>query len=246
MNTNEFNREFNILYDNIASQGAPGINTYEKSVFLTQAQEELVKAYYSADDDGKGFESNEKLRREMSDLVLPYSSSLTVDNEYGLSPSSKFFVIPNDTWYIVAEDIKITGPSECLVNKIVGVKPITHDEYKYSSRNPFRKPNERRAWRMDVSLGGASRVVEIISGYEVLSYNMRYIRKPQPIILVDLGTDPEYTGLDLTIDGISTKTECNLNSSIHRNILRRAVELATLSYRESSLGNKVELNKRSV
>ncbi|MCI5629004.1 MAG: hypothetical protein MR840_02665 [Solobacterium sp.] len=46
MTTQEFNTEFDVLYNNIASNGAPGINEYEKSVFLTKAQNELIKAYF--------------------------------------------------------------------------------------------------------------------------------------------------------------------------------------------------------
>lgn len=35
MNNKEFSREFDILYNNIMSNSAPGLNEYEKSVFLT-------------------------------------------------------------------------------------------------------------------------------------------------------------------------------------------------------------------
>jgi hypothetical protein len=37
MSVNEFSREFDILYNNIMSNAAPGIDDYEKSVFLTKA-----------------------------------------------------------------------------------------------------------------------------------------------------------------------------------------------------------------
>ena len=38
MTTQEFSNEFDILYNNIMSNSAPGLNEYEKSIFLTQAQ----------------------------------------------------------------------------------------------------------------------------------------------------------------------------------------------------------------
>jgi hypothetical protein len=47
---------------------------------------------------------------------------------------------------------------------------------------------------------------------------MRYISQPLPIILTDLP--------DLSINGVSNKTECVLNPALHRSILKRAVEIA--------------------
>ena len=43
MTTQEFSLEFDLLYNNISSNQAPGLTEYEKSTFLTQAQEEIVK-----------------------------------------------------------------------------------------------------------------------------------------------------------------------------------------------------------
>lgn len=236
MTTSEFNYEFDILYDNIASKGAPGINKYEKSIFLTTSQEEIVKESY------KNFEANEDKRRELSKLLIPYSTSIGTSDDRGLSAKSKFFNIPLDTWYIVWENVKIKAPGTCYDENMIGVVPTTHDEYNLSTKNPFRKENERRALRLDTSLGGGARVVEIISHYEPASYHMRYVKRPKPIILTDLSVN--YPGL--SIGGLTAVTECELNDEIHRNILNRAVELAIGSYRENSLQNKVELNKRSV
>lgn len=45
MTTQEFSNEFDVLYNNIMSNQAPGLDEYEKSIFLTKAQEELVRDY---------------------------------------------------------------------------------------------------------------------------------------------------------------------------------------------------------
>ena len=47
MTNSEFSNEFDILYNNIMSNQAPGLDEYEKSVFLTKAQDEIVKSYFS-------------------------------------------------------------------------------------------------------------------------------------------------------------------------------------------------------
>ena len=46
MTNNEFSNEFDVLYQNIASNQAPGLDAYEKSVFLTMAQEQIVLELY--------------------------------------------------------------------------------------------------------------------------------------------------------------------------------------------------------
>ena len=46
MTTQEFSDQFDVLYNNIGSDQAPGINEYEKSVFLTKAEKQLVREYF--------------------------------------------------------------------------------------------------------------------------------------------------------------------------------------------------------
>ena len=47
MTTQEFSNEFDVLYNNIMSNAAPGLDEYEKSVFLTKAQNEVLKNYFN-------------------------------------------------------------------------------------------------------------------------------------------------------------------------------------------------------
>ena len=64
MTCEEFSREFDILYNNITSNQAPGLNEYEKSVFLTQAQESIILEMYS-----EKFESTEDVTSYLNALV---------------------------------------------------------------------------------------------------------------------------------------------------------------------------------
>jgi len=43
MTTTEFKTEFDIYWNNIANNMAPGLNGYEISSFLTQAQDRIIK-----------------------------------------------------------------------------------------------------------------------------------------------------------------------------------------------------------
>ena len=47
MTCEEFSNEFDILYNNVMSNQAPGLDEYEKSVFLTRAQDDIVKRYFT-------------------------------------------------------------------------------------------------------------------------------------------------------------------------------------------------------
>jgi hypothetical protein len=52
MDSTEFSNQFDLLYNNITSNQAPGLSEYEKSVFLTKAQDEIVKNYFSPQSKG--------------------------------------------------------------------------------------------------------------------------------------------------------------------------------------------------
>jgi len=251
MTTAEFDREFDLLYDN-ESKNAPGIDLYEKSVYLTTAQEELIKAYYSGHNESRvGFENSEKRRRQLSELVrdykvgteLPSGQSVVTEN---LITTSQFFGLPADLLYIVLENVKLSSTDACLNNKIIPVKPVTHDEFQVDIKNPYRKPNKRKAWRLDLYRFGAYEKAELFAIAPISQYQVRYVKKPNPIILIDFEENVDLAGLSLTVNGSNKKTECELNTEIHREILNRAVELAVRDYREGNLSNRVNTNKRIV
>lgn len=234
MTTDEFDREFDILYNNIASNAAPSIDLYEKSVFLTKAQEEIVIALYNG-----SFEANEQLIESLDELVDTKSYNSIQNSETypeKLSKDSIVFKLDPNILFIVYESLTLNNEDKCG-NKInVLVKPTRHDEYYRISRNPFRKPRNREALRLNIG----NDLIEIIYPNHDYTYQVRYIRKPKPIMLYDVG----YNGTDLTINGIKPGTnpiECELDSSIHRTILERAVALATATYNiHSSSSSKDE------
>ena len=244
MTITEFDKEFDLGYD-AGSNGAPDINLYEKSVYLTTAEEEIVKAYYSGHEKTrKGFESSEKRRRTMSELVKSYSQTSSTSSSRGMVNESKFFAIPTNVYYIVSENVTLSSTKDpCVNGKKALVRPVTNDEFWADYRNPFRKPNKNKAWRLDLSKDGANPVVEIIASHDISKYEMRYVKAPEPIILTDL-TAGEFAGMGLTINGQTAPQTCKLNSEIHREILNRAVELAVRDYRENSLKAKIETNNR--
>ena len=71
MTLQEFNTNFDLLYNNIASNQAPGLDEYEKSVFLTNAQLELVKNYFNPKGNKyqEGFDQSPKRQLDFSTIT---------------------------------------------------------------------------------------------------------------------------------------------------------------------------------
>ena len=204
------------------------LNEYEKSYFLTRAQEDIVKAIYNGLSLSDSFEKTESAKRQLDALVKQIVYKGTTKQDTGLHDKFNHysFELPEDCWYIVFEQATtIKSDKKCDSEKVLEVYPVTHDDYHRIVKNPFRGPNTRKALRLDF---GKSQV-EIVSNYVLGKYLVRYLSKPSPIVLCDL------TAEGISIEGITTPTECKLSELLHQEILDRAVQLAVTS--------RVALNK---
>ena len=229
MTIEEFSNEFDTLLNSYATINQFGkvenpatieLDEYEKSVFLTKAQEEIVIDLYSGKNPlGDSFEKTEEVRRYLSDLIKTYTTTDKKVGYVGLSKTSIFFELPEDLWFITYESAGLEDSRlGCMNGEEISVIPVTQDDYFRISKNPFRGANKRRALRLDIGNG----IVEIVSEYNIDRYLVRYVARPEPIVLTDL---PD----NLSINEVSTKTECKLNPVIHRAILEKAVQLALIS-----------------
>lgn len=81
MTVEEMDNMFDVLYNNITSNQAPGLNAYEKSVFLTKAQDEILKNYFNPKSKGNntqdGFDGSAKRQVDFSMLTTVATSSST-------------------------------------------------------------------------------------------------------------------------------------------------------------------------
>lgn len=222
MTCEEFSLEFDLLYNNIMSNKAPGLSEYEKSLFLTQAQESIVLDIYSG-KYGDSFERTEETTSYLNQLLKQRtydSGEFTEGNK--LDTRSIFVTLPEDIWFKTGEIAYIVDDFyKCNVDGLreVMVFPVTQDTLVRTKRSPFRGPNERRILRLD----SGKNQVELISNYEIHSYTVRYLSRPEPIILKEL---PQ----GLTIGGKSSPQTCLLNTAIHKAILSKAVLIAKSSW----------------
>lgn len=215
MNTQEFSSEFDILYNNIMSNAAPGLSEYEKSVLLTQSQEALVLDIYNGKFNDDSFESTEEVTSYLGDLVKQVIIKKQSEGPH-IVDESVLYTLPEDIWFITYESVKLEDPKLGCLNGIDAiVKPITQDDYYRTFKNPFRGPSDSRVLRLSIEDKS-----ELISKFNISQYLVRYMAKPDPIILEDL------TNYGVSINGKTEITECKLNPALHRSILNGAVQLA--------------------
>lgn len=218
MTTTEFSNEFDSLIRLYNSSNEELIkltfDEYEKSVLLTKAQEEIVIELYTGRNSGQtSFEETEEQRRYLQSLVAdatitPYTSN--TNTVFGTNSAS--CKLPRDTMFITFESVKVDG-------NIASVYPTTQDELSKIVKNPFRGPSNNRVLRIN----STNNTVELLyKGNTISDYSIKYIKKPSPIILMDLVND-------LSINEKSEESECKLDSSLHRVILDRAVTMAIQS-----------------
>lgn len=270
MSNEEFSNEFDVLYNNLTSNQAPGLDEYEKSVFLTKAQYEIQYAY--ADPRGnkfiQGFDGSPKRQADFSKLMkTAVLSPLDIENKNKFDSRSVCFYAPDDMFIPINELCSDTNYRYVVIG-------IDFGSYNTFMSKPYQYPPKRHIWRLftqtkDVIEVGKEKqevstiadllpdlevpdlptvqgksvrkiVIELIGVFdkESLQYTIRYIKRARPIILTDL------TDMKLTIDGESTKSTCELDEELHREILTRAVELAK-AYYTGDLNTQIALGNSS-
>lgn len=198
------------------------LSEYDKSVFLTNAMYDIVRYYYKGNNNitFDGFEMNEECRRILSQLVKTQNCSASNKQSIVGDFYKKIYKLPSNLWYIVYETVEFESSDDICSNNIE-VIPVKLDELKKLITNPFRKPNNKRIFRLDVD----GNKVELVSSYQIVKYTVRYLAKPSPIITTDLPSD-------VSIEGMNIYNDCELNSAIHDLIVQIAVSsiVATKSY----------------
>lgn len=243
MTTQEFSNEFDVLYNNIMSNQAPGLDEYEKSVFLTKAQLEILKNYFNPKGNkyGQGFDENAKRQIDFSTLITVAKPSLytPIDDYVKFDDRSQLYKMPSDILLVLNE----TGINTVdKVKRLISIVPINYEEYARLMSKPWKQPLKNQGWRLFQSAGEVDFISEVVIKYNstLTDYKIRYVKRPKPIILANLAD--EYS--NVSIEGLNTVTECELDPILHPEILQRAVELAKSAY-TGDLKSSVELGQRS-
>lgn len=224
MNLAEFKKEFQTTYD-MSSYGAPELNNYEISLFLTKAVREYVDEVYSQ------FEFSEYIKRGLGPLIKEEALTLQAADDYFDNMNVYECSLPGDLFYIAQENIKLNnekGRYEIISEDL--------DWINKSVKNPFRRPNKKKIYRTEI--GGNK--VRLYSSENVTHYKIKYLKKYTPIVLTDFTTDVDLMGTE-TIEGRNKPSNTELPSFVHPRIVDRAVVLAIKSFRENNLQTQIEV-----
>ena len=221
MNVQEFSNSFDTLLqpyiakESFSEQNNLAFDEYEKSIFLTKAQEQIVLELYQE------LEQSEEIRKYLSNLIKTDNYvPVGEQNETLINNNFKSYKveISNDILFMIYEQCTLSDENNCINNKIVSVVPTIHDDLDKVLKNPFKSPNNRRVIRLDFD-----NKIELISKYNISNYKVRYLKKPNPIILVTLEDNLSINNGDTKVSNGET------NPILHERIVQRAVQLAVQS-----------------
>ena len=221
MNVQEFSNSFDTLLqpyiakESFSEQNNLAFDEYEKSIFLTKAQEQIVLELYQE------LEQSEEVRKYLSNLIktdnyvpVGEQDETLINNNF----KSYKVEINNDILFMIYEQCTLSDENNCINNKIVSVVPTIHDDLDKVLKNPFKSPNSRKVIRLDFD-----NKIELISKYNISNYKVRYLKKPNPIILITLEDNLSINNGDTKVSNGET------NPILHERIVQRAVQLAVQS-----------------
>lgn len=217
---------------------------YEKSIFLTQAQEQIVLEKY------KEFENNEESRKSLLSLIktieLPLKETIN-EKLLGTSSIKDFVATANetDTNEIYKYQIKDYKPyiidkenidkllfilEEHCKGKIINCKnltetisiqvvPVRLDDLNKTLNNPFKCPSKRKICRIMTD----NKIILYYknNGEMTFHYFVTYLKRPNPIILCNLE--------EVSIESEQQPMEIETDEILHYSIVERAVYLAIKS-----------------
>ncbi len=202
--------EFKVGIDKTDSLNVPNFEPEERDLWLNKAQQRFIlQRYGGSNPKRQSFEETEKRSNDLRELIvnnslspLPFDSSVNKTNGVFVDLSGT----TNTYWFAVNEEADVTytdcnGESK---TKRVEVKPMQHDDYNKTIKDPFNKPTTDQVRRMFYQ----DKVELLTDGtFNVDLYHIRYIKKPVDISL-------------------ATLTDSELSEHAHREIVEIAVSMA--------------------
>ena len=225
------------------------LDEYEKSLYLTQAQDIVLKAYFqrTTNGEGNGFDDSEKRQIDFSSLItvktltqaasgtpfdergILFSMPKRVNNGTEIDGTTDVLFILNEQLLTRVGEAPAEGQADTRPKKTYVIVPINYKEYDREMSKPYAQPLKKQCWRLFQNAGsGFDYLTELIPVWDleaketITGYKMRYVRRPNPIVLTDL---PD----GLSVEGFSEENACELNPILHPEIVQKAVDIIIVS-----------------
>ena len=135
-----------ITKDISGEQNTLAFDEYEKSIFLTKAQEQIVLELYQE------LEQSEENRKYLSNLIktgnyvpVGEQDETLINNTF----KSYKVEIEDSVLFMIYEQCTLSNENNCINGRIVSVVPTIHDDLDKGLKNPFKSPNNRKVIRLD-------------------------------------------------------------------------------------------------
>lgn len=161
------------------------------------------------------------------------------------------YTLPKDFMYFISEEAEL----ERLINgrkvyRNAIVTPIDYNQLTTLRGSTYKFPVQNECWRV-LNKREITTDAEILTPYasEIVNYAMRYVRKPKPIILINIGnvygTTIEGEWGEGLPDDVSDAQVCELPEAMHDEIVQRAVEIAKATYRTGETEALINIGQRT-
>lgn len=221
----EFSNEFDILYNNITSNQAPGLDEYEKSVFLTNAQDDIIKAYFNPRQNKvqQGFDESHKRQIDFSSLMKTKTLDESLVNSK-FDSRSITYRMPSDLLLFVNEACQDKNYRYVVI-------PISYQEYDRLMLKPYQYPIKRGVWRLIVNSATPDMTSKVDVGegkgnLSIENFSTKRVTFTLKVISTSIPTEKDSNGTILSAENIgycpsiqetadSVYIECILSSSLH-------------------------------
>lgn len=214
MTADEMSREFDIYYNNINSNSCPGLDEYEKTVFLNKAQDVIVKDAFNigTNPERSNLDIEKNRINDFSNLIIEKQSILTKNTGASLQADNIYQVtFDSNVLFVLNEFISSNNINYPVV-------PKNFEDFTKLMGNPYPYPPKNIAWRI---IGAQNNDIIVLSFVpkNAAKHYIRYVKLPRRIVL-NKGT----------FNGSGTSVNCELSEVLHPEIVHKAAQLAKMAY----------------
>lgn len=198
---NSYNNQ--ALFGDQTSRADIALDEYEKSLFLTQAQDAIVKNYFlpKTDPTASGFDGDERRQVDFSSLVTVTKPSISSNQSSIFDHRGIIYTLPKNLLLMLNEAFIVDG-------KRYVVKPISYRDYDRIMSKPYAQPLKKQCWRIFQNQNSEydieSEIVPIQHVRDNLTSTKTYLMRvvtPTSTVITSYDIDESVNKLQ-TIDGV--------------------------------------------
>lgn len=138
----EWSDAFDVLFNNAMSNANAALDEYDKSIFLTKGEFEVVKNYFNPKGNKyqEGFDDSIKRQADFATLIKTKVLD-PITNTNAFDSRSQSFIMPPEVFLVINEQIH----DDVQPYQII---PISYDDYVNKMQKPYKYPPKNQVWRL--------------------------------------------------------------------------------------------------